>query len=85
MFRSSRRPSARSSALRSGGGSLRTRSTLFTDATNDHQWIHLDAERAKEGPFGGTIAHGCLSLSSLPSFMFEMVEVGGIAMASTTA
>ncbi|MEU7864375.1 MaoC/PaaZ C-terminal domain-containing protein [Nonomuraea sp. NPDC049141] len=49
------------------------------------RWIHLDAERAKEGPFGRTIAHGCLSLSSLPSFMFEMVEVGGIAMASTTA
>ncbi|MFC4111583.1 MaoC family dehydratase [Nonomuraea zeae] len=53
---------------------------LFADATSDHQWIHVDVERAKEGPFGGTIAHGYLSLSLLPSFMFEMVEVRGIAM-----
>jgi len=36
---------------------------LFADATGDHQWIHLDAERAKTGPFGGTIAHGFLTLS----------------------
>ncbi|MEO3874007.1 MaoC family dehydratase [Nonomuraea sp. B12E4] len=53
---------------------------LFADATSDHQWIHVDVERAKEGPFGGTIAHGYLSLSLLPSFMFEMIEVQGIAM-----
>ncbi|TDD14555.1 MaoC family dehydratase [Nonomuraea diastatica] len=53
---------------------------LFADATHDHQWIHVDVERAKEGPFGGTIAHGYLSLSLLPSFMFEMVKVEGIAM-----
>ncbi|GAA3569554.1 MaoC family dehydratase [Nonomuraea rosea] len=53
---------------------------LFADATSDHQWIHVDVERAKEGPFGGTIAHGYLSLSLLPSFMFEIVEVHGIAM-----
>ena len=39
---------------------------LFADATNDHQWIHLDAERAKAGPFGTTIAHGFLTLSLLP-------------------
>ena len=39
---------------------------LFADATNDHQWIHLDAERAKDGPFGTTIAHGFLTLSLLP-------------------
>ena len=39
---------------------------LFADATNDHQWIHLDAERAKAGPFGATIAHGFLTLSLLP-------------------
>jgi acyl dehydratase len=38
----------------------------FADATGDHQWIHLDAERAKEGPFGTTIAHGFLTLSLLP-------------------
>jgi len=39
---------------------------LFADATNDHQWIHLDVERAKAGPFGATIAHGFLTLSLLP-------------------
>jgi acyl dehydratase len=38
----------------------------FAEATGDHQWIHLDAERAKEGPFGTTIAHGFLTLSLLP-------------------
>ena len=39
---------------------------LFADATGDHQWIHLDAERAAKGPFGTTIAHGFLTLSLLP-------------------
>jgi len=39
---------------------------LFADATNDHQWIHLDVERSKAGPFGATIAHGFLTLSLLP-------------------
>ncbi|NHX33976.1 MaoC family dehydratase, partial [Escherichia coli] len=38
----------------------------FADATGDHQWIHVDLERAKEGPFGGTIAHGYLTLSLVP-------------------
>ncbi|WP_408896437.1 MaoC family dehydratase [Nocardioides sp. R1-1] len=38
----------------------------FADATGDHQWIHVDVERAKEGPFGGTIAHGYLTLSLIP-------------------
>jgi acyl dehydratase len=38
----------------------------FADATDDHQWIHVDAQKAKEGPFGGTIAHGYLTLSLLP-------------------
>jgi acyl dehydratase len=40
----------------------------FADATGDHQWIHVDVERAKEGPFGGTIAHGYLTLSLVPFF-----------------
>lgn len=39
----------------------------FADATGDHQWIHVDPERAKDGPFGTTIAHGYLTLSLLPS------------------
>ncbi len=42
------------------------RVNLFADATEDHQWIHVDAERAAAGPFGGTIAHGYLTLSLLP-------------------
>ncbi|MFI6910300.1 MaoC family dehydratase [Nonomuraea sp. NPDC050394] len=54
---------------------------LFADATDDHQWIHVDVERAKQSPFGGTIAHGYLSLSLLPSFLEELVEVQSIAMA----
>jgi acyl dehydratase len=40
----------------------------FADATGDHQWIHVDVERAKSGPFGGTIAHGYLTLSLIPQF-----------------
>ena len=42
------------------------RVNAFADATGDHQWIHVDVERAKEGPFGGTIAHGYLTLSLVP-------------------
>ena len=42
------------------------RVNAFADATGDHQWIHVDESRAKEGPFGGTIAHGYLTLSLLP-------------------
>lgn len=42
------------------------RVNAFADATGDHQWIHVDIERAKEGPFGGTIAHGYLTLSLVP-------------------
>ena len=40
----------------------------FADATDDHQWIHVDVERAKAGPFGGTVAHGYLTISLLPVF-----------------
>jgi acyl dehydratase len=43
---------------------------LFADATGDHQWIHVDVERAKNGPFGGTIAHGLFTLSCAP-FLFR--------------
>ena len=51
----------------------------FADATNDHQWIHVDRERAAKGPFGGTIAHGYLTLSLIPSFgsqLFELANPG---------
>ena len=47
----------------------------FADATDDHQWIHVDAERAAEGPFGGTIAHGFLTLSLLPHFAAEVFRL----------
>ncbi|WP_433370559.1 MaoC family dehydratase [Streptosporangium sp. CA-115845] len=53
---------------------------LFADATGDHQWIHVDVQKAEQGPFGGTIAHGYLSLALLPSFMVELFQVGGLAM-----
>ncbi len=53
---------------------------LFADATDDHQWIHVDIERAKAGPFGGPIAHGYLTLSMAPAFMNEILEVSGVAM-----
>lgn len=52
-----------------------SRITLFADATDDHQWIHVDPERAATSPFGGTIAHGFLSLSLLSSFLDELLEV----------
>ncbi|HEU4512388.1 MAG TPA: MaoC family dehydratase [Nocardioidaceae bacterium] len=44
------------------------RVNAFADATGDHQWIHVDVERSKDGPFGGTIAHGYLTLSMVPYF-----------------
>ncbi len=44
----------------------------FADATGDHQWIHVDVERAKDSPFGGTIVHGYLTLSLLPLFTGEL-------------
>jgi acyl dehydratase len=53
---------------------------LFAEATNDHQWIHLDAERAKAGPFGTTIAHGFLTLSLLPEMSASAFHVEGTRM-----
>ena len=53
---------------------------LFAEATGDHQWIHVDRRRAAESPLGGTIAHGHLTLSLLPSFLSEMVQVERMAM-----
>ena len=53
---------------------------LFADATGDHQWIHVDVERAKEGPFGGPIAHGYLTLSLGPKLLHDIVEWQNIRM-----
>ena len=52
----------------------------FADATGDHQWIHVDPERAKAGPFGGPIAHGYLTLSLSNALLPEIVEVRGVSM-----
>ncbi|MDA4110282.1 MaoC family dehydratase [Mycolicibacterium holsaticum] len=57
------------------------RVNLFADATDDHQWIHVDPKRAADGPFGGTIAHGLLTLSLLPHFMHQLYTVGNVTMA----
>ena len=52
----------------------------FADATGDHQWIHVDPERAKTGPFGGTIAHGYLTLSLVIPLFTELLEIRGVSM-----
>ncbi|MDT7663546.1 MAG: hypothetical protein QOD04_3102 [Pseudonocardiales bacterium] len=52
----------------------------FAEATGDHQWIHVDAEKAKDGPFGGTIAHGSLTLSLLPVFSAQVYKVENVKM-----
>jgi acyl dehydratase len=53
---------------------------LFAEATGDHQWIHVDPERAASGPFGTTIAHGYLTLSLLPTFVPQVLRVEGMKM-----
>ena len=52
---------------------------LFAEATGDHQWIHVDVERAAKGPFGGTIAHGYLTLSLIARFGGELFKVQGVS------
>ena len=56
------------------------RVNTFADATGDHQWIHVDPERAKDGPFGGTIAHGYLTLSLGPVLFPSIATVSGMKM-----
>ena len=57
------------------------RINAFADATDDHQWIHVDVERAKNGPFGAPIAHGFLTLSLLPVLVRGTTRFEGIRMA----
>ena len=52
----------------------------FADATGDHQWIHVDVERAKQGPFGAPIAHGFLTLSLIPSLTGGLLKIDGVRM-----
>ena len=54
---------------------------LFAEATDDHQWIHVEPERAAQGPFGGTIAHGYLTLSLLPRFGWEIYRLENVTTA----
>ena len=56
------------------------RVNTFADATGDHQWIHVDVERAKKGPFGAPIAHGYLTLSLAAKLMPEILEIKGMKM-----
>ena len=53
---------------------------LFADATEDRQWIHVDAKAAADGPFGSTIAHGYLTLALVNKFMPELLRVEGVSM-----
>ncbi len=53
----------------------------FAEATGDHQWIHVDPARAAQGPFGGTVAHGFLTLSMLPVMLGELQQVPGARLA----
>ncbi|WP_375739388.1 MaoC family dehydratase [Pseudomonas boanensis] len=57
-----------------------TRIDTFAEATGDHQWIHVDPERAAKGPFGKPIAHGFLTLSLLPTFMTNAFELRNVKM-----
>jgi len=57
------------------------RVNTFADATDDHQWIHVDPERAGSGPFGGTIAHGYLTLALVIPLWTQILQIGGIGMA----
>jgi len=53
---------------------------LFAEATHDHQWIHVDPEMAAQGPFGTTVAHGYLSLSLLPYFVSQVLNITDMRM-----
>lgn len=53
---------------------------LFADATGDHQWIHVDPERAAKGPFGRTVAHGYFTLSLIPVLLASVLKVEGVTM-----
>ena len=56
------------------------RVNLFAEATGDHQWIHVDVDRAATGPFGAPVAHGYLSLSLVVPLLAEVLDVQGVAM-----
>ncbi|MER7282652.1 MaoC family dehydratase [Dactylosporangium sp. NPDC000244] len=53
---------------------------LFAEATGDHQWIHVDQEKAAQGPFGATIAHGYLTVSLVPMLVWQVYRIEGLTM-----
>ena len=53
---------------------------IFADVTDDHQWIHIDEERAAEGPYGATIVHGFFTLSLIPKFSSEIFTIEGVSI-----
>ena len=53
---------------------------IFADVTDDHQWIHIDEERAAEGPYGATIVHGFFTLSLIPTFSSEIFTIEGVSI-----
>ncbi|MBV9922664.1 MAG: MaoC family dehydratase [Pseudonocardia sp.] len=57
-----------------------SRVNTFADATDDHQWIHVDEQKAGDGPFRGTIAHGFLTLSLLPELLSQVYRIDGVKM-----
>ncbi|GAB3004982.1 MaoC family dehydratase [Saccharothrix stipae] len=56
------------------------RVNLFAEATDDHQWIHVDVDKAADGPFGGTIAHGYLTLSLIIPLFTALLKINGVTM-----
>ena len=56
------------------------RINLFADATEDHQWIHIDEQRAADGPYGSTIVHGFFTLSLIPKFSSEIFTIEGVSI-----
>lgn len=81
-----RSPSEALAAVRTMGGPTpwvtidQSRIDTFADATGDHQWIHVDPQRAANGPFGGTIAHGYLTLSLVNLFLPQLLDVRNVSM-----
>mgnify|MGYP001165702250 FL=1 len=61
-------------------GITQERINLFAEATGDHQWIHVDPDKAKEGPFGAPIAHGYLTLSLTNLFLPDLLQVSQVSM-----
>ena len=76
----SSRPRPTETSARANGRRSQRQIDLFAEATHDHQWIHVDPEAAAQGPFGTTVAHGYLTLSMLPYFVSQVLNVTDVRM-----